>query len=372
MSSNKKFIPLSECYNNVLNGNTLDEKTSITIKEPNNPTPVGYSLSDEYYKNVLKPVLDQSFKEKALQVFLERGKQSGLSDNNDTITQPEIKAFVEYTSKSTTLNRVVKAFSSPEAMQRVGARFIKKVQSSVRFNFITDLSTEYGGTFAYDDYLINTVKPAMARKATRGAPGPGEAFIAFYYNGTKPVVGDLEINGQTCELKKQKGRIGKNISKDDGGRYKMLYPKAAAPNKDVSIDIQYFNNVVQQYNLKTVGDLIFGKEQWGGICGVKDGAANQSNFFLKDVNELQKYGRNQLGQIVGTIQLMNYIKKIKEFNYIVVFKINGDCVGFDIKLLGNDPVVASEVLNSKGLYFGFVSGRSSMFDDEGGMSINLK
>jgi hypothetical protein len=371
MPSNKKFVPLSECYNSVLNGNTLNEKTSITIKEPNNPIPVGYSLSDEYYKNVLKPVLDQSFKEKALQVFLERGKQSGISDESDTITQPEIKAFVEYTSTCTNLNRVVKAFSSPEAMKRVGDRFLKKIASAEKFNFITNLNTEYGGNFTYDSYLINTVKPAMARGATRGAPGPGEAYLAFYYNGTKPVVGDLVINDIACELKKQAGRIGKSINVDDGVRYKQLYPGNASKNKDVALDISSFNNIVQQYQIKTVGDLLFGNGNWKGICGVSDKENYQSDFFTANVSELQTYGRNQLGQIIGAIHLMNYIKQVKKFKYIVIFNVDGVCIGFDIDTLGNDPVTTSKTLNGKGIYFGFKSEGGSMFDNAG-MSINLK
>lgn len=371
MSSNKKFIPLSECYSKVHNKEHLDEKTSITIKEPGNPTPVGYSLSDTYYKTVLKPVLDQSFKEKALEVFLGRGKQSGISDESDTITQPEINAFVNYTAKSTDLNRVVKAFSSPDAMQRVGSRFLAKVAASEKFNFITNLNSEYGGNFTYDAYLINTVKPAMARTATRGAPGPGEAFLAFYYNGTKPKVGDLEINNTACELKKQAGRIGKNIDVDDGVRYKELYSGRAGRGKDVSIDVSKFNNIVQQYQLATVGDLLFGKGDWRGICGITNTGEYQSDFFQQSVNELQKYGRNQIGQIIGALHLMDYVKQVEKFKYIVVFNINGDCLGFDIDQLGNNPVKASELLNSKGIYFGFKSESGSMFDNAG-MSINLK
>lgn len=371
MSSNKKFIPLTECYSKVLNGTTIDEKTSITIKEPGNPVPVGYSLSDTYYKTVLKPVLDQSFKEKALETFLARGKQSGVSDETDTITQPEINAFVNYTAKCTDLNRVVKAFNSPEAMKRVGDRFLNKIAASQKFNFITNLNTEYGGNFVYDSYLINTVKPAMARGATRGAPGPGEAFLAFYYNGTKPVVGDLVINGIACELKKQAGRIGKNINVDDGVRYKELYSGRASKGKDVALDIEKFNSVVQQYQLQTISDLLFGKGEWKGICGVSDKENYQSDFFAASVNELRSYGRNQIGQIIGAIHLMNYVKQVKEFKYIVIFNIDGTCIGLDINTIGNDPVTASKMLNDKGIYFGFKSESGSMFDNAG-MSINIK
>ena len=68
---------------------------------------------------------------------------------------------------------------------------------------------------------------------------------------------------------------------------------------------------------------------------------------------------------------MNYVKQVKEFKYIVIFNIDGTCIGLDINTIGNDPVTASKMLNDKGIYFGFKSESGSMFDNAG-MSINIK
>lgn len=60
-----------------------------------------------------------------------------------------------------------------------------------------------------------TLRPESDNAATRGAAGPGEALIAFIYGGVKPNgVGDILLDSDpndTIELKKQKGRIGKDI-----------------------------------------------------------------------------------------------------------------------------------------------------------------
>ena len=62
--------------------------------------------------------------------------------------------------------------------------------------------------------------PAGEERATRGAAGPGEALLAFLYNGKKPegagdiLLGcpkDADCPELTIELKYNKGRIGKSI-----------------------------------------------------------------------------------------------------------------------------------------------------------------
>ena len=62
---------------------------------------------------------------------------------------------------------------------------------------------------------IVDLRPASDNKATRGAAGPGEALLSFIYGGVKPKgVGDILLDsgdGDTIELKKQQGRIGKEI-----------------------------------------------------------------------------------------------------------------------------------------------------------------
>ena len=63
--------------------------------------------------------------------------------------------------------------------------------------------------------------PAGEEKAARGAAGPGEALLAFLYNGKKPkgagdiLLGcptDVKCPEWTIELKYNRGRIGKNIT----------------------------------------------------------------------------------------------------------------------------------------------------------------
>jgi hypothetical protein len=211
----------------------------------------------------------------------------------------------------------------------------------------------------------------MARTATRGAPGPGEAFLAFFYNGTKPEVGDLKINGVLCELKKQEGRIGKNIITAQGTNFKKLYSGKATPKQDVAVDMPTLEQVMQQYKLVTFGDLILGKDQWSGISGVSDTSQFSGDFFNQRLDKVPLKNRNELGQIIGAMHFIDYLKKVEKFKYMIIFKENGDSIGFDVSNIGSDPEQLSQTLNSKDIFFKFKSGEGSMFDSAG-MMIVLK
>lgn len=365
---------LNKIYDSLLTGKDpkiITERTSITVSSTDNPEPKTYTLSDSYYKKVLQPILQHSAQEISLEVILERCKQAGISDEKDDITQPEVLGFFKYIKESTDLNRAVDILKSPEMMTKAGQAFLNKVNSFERFNFINLLDEIYGGNFKFDPYLINTVKPAMARTATRGAPGPGEAFLAFFYNGTKPEVGDLKINGVLCELKKQEGRIGKNIITAQGTNFKKLYSGKATPKQDVTVDMPTLEQVMQQYKLVTFKDLILGKDQWTGISGVSDTSQFSGNFFNQRLDKVPLKNRNELGQIVGAMHFIDYLKKVEKFKYMVIFKEDGDCIGFDVSNIGNDPEQLSQTLNSKDIFFKFKSGEGSMFDSAG-MMIVLK
>ena len=78
---------------------------------------------------------------------------------------------------------------------------------------------------------IVDLRPASDNKATRGAAGPGEALLSFIYGGVKPKgVGDILLDsgdGDTIELKKQQGRIGKEIKSSSlKGLEQMFHAKS--------------------------------------------------------------------------------------------------------------------------------------------------
>ena len=365
---------LNKIYDSLLTGKDpelITERTSVTVSSTDSPEPKTFTLSDSYYKKVLQPILQHSAQEISLEVILQRCKQAGISDEKDDITQPEVLGFFKYIKESTDLNRAISVLKSSEMMSKAGQAFLNKVNSFERFNFINLLDEIYGGNFKFDPYLINTVKPAMARTATRGAPGPGEAFLAFFYNGTKPEVGDLKINGVLCELKKQEGRIGKNIIPAQGVNFKKIYSGKATPKQDVVIDITALEQVMQQYNLVTFKDLILGKDQWTGISGVSDISQFSGSFFNQRLDKVPLKNRNELGQIIGAMHLIDYIKKVENFKYMIIFKEDGDCIGFDVSGIENDPEQLSQTLNNKNIFFKFKSGEGSMFDSAG-MMITLK
>lgn len=108
--------------------------------------------------------------------------------------------------------------------------------------------------------------PAGEEKAARGAAGPGEALLAFLYNGKKPegagdiLLGcpaDVDCPEWTIELKYNKGRIGKSIKAAKVGRlgqtlYNTKTPdihkhlgrtKAKDPTADEKTNPVYYFNV---------------------------------------------------------------------------------------------------------------------------------
>jgi hypothetical protein len=74
---------------------------------------------------------------------------------------------------------------------------------------------------------LQVMRPASDLAATRGAAGPGEALLAFLYGGIKPEgSGDILLSsgdGDSIELKKQQGRIGKHITKSSVKELEQLF-----------------------------------------------------------------------------------------------------------------------------------------------------
>lgn len=331
------------------------------------------TMSTSYFQKVLQPVLGRAGFSTQLRTFLNRAKQSGIATPNATIDQEEIRYLFDYTAKSTDVNKVVEIFNSPQALKNVGNKFISLVASSQKFNYITTLNEIYGGNFQYDPYVIDTIKPAMAKTAARGAPGPGEAFIAFFYGGQKPEgAGDLSINGVLFELKKSSksgGRVGKGLDDKEGVPLRTIY-EMGERNSKINTDV--YNNIVQQYDLQTNRDFLFGKGTWSGVTGVTNKTQYEGPFLDQKINIAENFAlRQDFANLLGAIHLIDYITKIKKFDYLVVFKPNNEICGFDISTAGKDPYDLYKRLVAAGFYFKFKSGGGSMFDDAG-MQIFLK
>ena len=335
------------------------------------------NMSTSYFQKVLQPVLGRAGFSTQLRTFLKRAKQSGVAAPNATIDQEEIKYLFDYTAKSTDVNKVVEVFNSPQTLKNVGNRFINLIASGQKFNYITTLNEVYGGNLQYDPYVINTIKPVMAKTAARGMPGPGEAFIAFFYGGQKPEgAGDLSVNGVLFELKKSSkssgkvsgGRVGKGLIFKEGIPLREIY----VMGRDSKIDIDIFNRYVQQYNLITNRDFLFGKGEWSGVTGVENKTQYEGPFLNQKISIAENFAlRQDFENLMGAIHLIDYITKIKEFDYLAVFNSNNEICGFDISTAGKDPYDLYKRLVAAGFYFRFKSGGGSMFD-EAGMQIFLK
>lgn len=293
----------------------LKENVNVNITGDHTGT---YNLSRTYFDMVVKPALDESGSEQVYLALFKRGVDCGLfNDNTNPVN--EINTYLKsYIDKSADVNEIIRKLKDERFLKRVGDMFISKLENSSPFNFLKFIGDTYNGDFEYDDYLINKVKPVAAAGKTRGASGPGEIFLAYFLNGEKPVVGDLEIGGNSIEVKKDNGRIGKDLNLQAGSNYWDY-----VENKSKVI-----NKAVEEYKCETLDDFIQGKGHWGGICGTQ--YKIKDPLLDEDIGKIKSISNEFLIQVVGCLHIKDYIKKIQKFDYLYIFSEshNGESIGF--------------------------------------------
>lgn len=252
---------------------------------------------------------------------------------------------------------------------KMSAVFIEAINRNEKFNVFDILTNFYGVKFVYSEEVFK-VRPFSAAEKTRGAPGPGEAFIAFFFYSKKPVVGDLSIPvGSTTveiEIKKQGGRIGKGLNTESGKLGRKLYPNLK------TLDVNVLKEFVEQFNLQTVRDILIGKGEgkFPGITGVK-GYASESldtnilqqnlDYFIKNFSSL-----DNLQQYIGVIQMKDYFSKIKEFDSILIFTENGVSIGLKREFILNNPLInVVNTLTQKQVYLKRKTESGILFDADG-------
>tara|TARA_R100000951_G_scaffold49466_1_gene41793 strand:- start:173 stop:1726 length:1554 start_codon:yes stop_codon:yes gene_type:complete len=135
---------------------------------------------------------------------------------------------------------------------------------------------------------LQVMRPASDLAATRGAAGPGEALLAFLYGGIKPQgAGDILLSsgdGDSIELKKQEGRIGKGIKstsvraleqlfygKDPGiGQRNISLADARGEGRETiyqDIRVPLPEDIANGLSLEDKTQTIFSKDQLEKIAG---------------------------------------------------------------------------------------------------------
>jgi len=373
----KKYRPLGEVYTSESLGKILPplprqllERVKISVQTDTGETQ-DFTVSDSWYNKAIKDKLAAGSQN--LDTYYElihlRCIDAGiLPVGNEDINAKEVKTFYDYIFSITGKDKINSFFEKfVDEGQKAAALLVGEIDRNEKFNVFNLLSAFYGVKFVYSEDVFK-LRPLAAAQKTRGAPGPGEAFIAFFFFSKKPEVGDLSIPAGNkfveIEIKKQNGRIGKGLNIESGKLGRRLYPDLK------TLDTNVLKEYVEFYNLQTVGDILLGNKTFPGISGARtipnqniDGEfLNQSlDYFVKMFSKL-----DILQQYIGVIQMKNYFSKIKEFDSILIFTEAGLAIGFKREYVLNNSIadVATSLL-SKQVYLKRKTEAGILFDSDG-------
>jgi hypothetical protein len=373
----KKYRSLDEVYITESLGKALPplprqllERVKISVQTDTGETQ-NFTVSDSWYNKAIKDKLAAGSQN--LDTYYElihlRCIDAGiLPVGHDDINSKEVKTFYDYIFSITGPDEINSFFEKfVDEGQKAAAVFVAEIDKNEKFNVLNLLSGFYGVKFVYSEDVFK-LRPLTAAQKTRGAPGPGEAFIAFFFFSKKPEVGDLSIPAGNrfieIEIKKQNGRIGKGLNIESGKLGRRLYPDLK------TLDTTVLKEFVEFYNLQNVGDILLGNKTFPGITGVRaipnqnlDNAFfNQSlDFFIKTFNSL-----DALQQYIGVIQMKNYFSKIKQFDSILIFTETGLAIGFKREyVLNNSTTDVATNLLSKQVYLKRKTEAGVLFDSDG-------
>ena len=139
-------------------------------------------------------------------------------------------------------------------------------------------------------------------------------------------------------IKKQKGRIGKDVNRNGGMNARKLYPTLAG------LDVNALQEFINKYNLKTLRDILLGTDAFAGISGVSKYPNLQldSSFLNQNITSFKDYFStlNDLEPYIGLMQMKQYFELIKKFDCIMIFTEKGIALGIE-----RDLVLAKSLLD---------------------------
>ena len=349
----------------------INDRNNIGYKDPKTKEWIFMRASDTYVDNITKASLDVTESGSYLKAIHKHGVKAGVIDADESINSKKVRALYNYLAKDLPKNRLREIIKSlPD--KGLQGKFINSLNAEGSFNFYEIINSELGTSFGPNDVVV-TMRPAGEEKKTRGAAGPGEALLAFLFNGKKPEVGDLDLDGIGIELKYNKGRVGKDVNTKQVQLFGSLFFNLGAGGSTAGTLTENGRAFIEQnYEGKTLSDFL------GDMSGVGIDSADISAFNnIKATDWFDQNNRaargslgdstyNTLIHLIGAIQMKDYFNKIKDFQYLGVFNEKGDIAGFKREAITNSS--AQDIVNmlkAKGIYF------TPRLDKEG-FSVTLK
>lgn len=349
----------------------INDRNNIGYKDPKTKEWVFMRASDTYVDNITKASLDVTESGSYLKAIHKHGIKAGVIDADESINSKKVRALYNYLAKDLPKNRLREIIKSlPD--KGLQGKFINSLNAEGSFNFYEIINSELGTSFGPNDAVV-TMRPAGEEKKTRGAAGPGEALLAFLFNGKKPEVGDLDLDGIGIELKYNQGRVGKDVNTKQVQLFgSLFFNLGAAASTAGTLTEKGRAFILQNYEGKSLSDFL------SDMSGVGIDSADISAFNNIKVTDWfdqnNRAARGSLGDstyntlihLVGAIQMKDYFNKIKDFQYLGVFNEKGDIAGFKREAITNSS--AQDIVNmlkAKGVYF------TPRLDKEG-FSVTLK
>ena len=334
----------------------INKRNDVGYKDPETGQWKFARASNKFIKDIMAPSLEYSDSSSYLSQVLKRGIEAGIIGEDESINSWKVKKLYDYIKSSvgsSTVPAVLKGLPDPGLQ----AQFKENIKQGIPFNFYDLINSKLGTDFQYDKSL-DTMRPAGEDQKTRGAAGPGEALLAFLYNGSKPQeAGDLQLGDDMIELKKIQGRIGKDV---DVSRVRELqslfYPlRGKAESGRLREDKEGGYSHLEKWKGKTLGQFI---EYYSGVSGsAGPGFEEDAYEWLKTNNKAApgKGGEStyaRLIQWVAAMQMREYFSKIADFNYLVVFEPSGRASGFSREQGQLAPRDVVEMVKRRGIHFG--------------------
>ena len=318
--------------------------------------------SDGFINDIMVPEMAYAESGSYMKAVLKRARAAGIVGEEDTINTPKVKLIYNYVAAAAgsknKISHLIKDLGSTKAQNDfIRSLSLSNTNQSNLFNLV---NKEYGSAFE-PNHQIMIMRPAGEDEKTRGAAGPGETLFAFLLKGSKPVEGDLVLNNNIIELKKNGGRIGKNLTTSALADFKSKFNqvqggKGGLPRTQED-GSTLFTEEELNLPLGSIIDKYSGTEETigkNGVFGTRFGDWLENNTRAaprKDGNSTY----TTLVQYIAILQLRQYNKAVlagQNTKFIVVFDVLLNYTGFELKDLNIDADQLVNQLRKKNIFFG--------------------
>ena len=345
------------------------EDNYVKFLDPETKQEVKLRASDAFVRDVLLKQTDKDDKSTRvlsstsyLLKILQQGRDTGVFNNEDDVNDRDVRIIFNFI-KDAVPPKQLHSFLKQLPLKSLQDRLKQNLASSKIFNFTDILDTTCDPSCKFADAIkkhpnVLLIRPAADRYATRGAAGPGEAFLAFMFSGAKPKgAGDLVLGDTYVELKGKGGRVGKKL---DRNKSKLLRTYLTDGINTV-FDEETISNFAIQY--KTMADFL------NALAGVPSlDEIDQAHFSKMDTEKTLRstYSKyRDLVNLLGPIQMKNYFTQIKNFQILAIYE-GQRIIGFDKNnILSKNSEELKNMFTSSGVYFKPKTEKGLAYDDSG-------